>query len=82
MPYTLSTKKVKGKKKWCMTSKDTGKTYCYGSASERAKGMKMHEMFKNMPKSKIRIAKKSAKRQTSKKVKKQVASAMKLRKRG
>ena len=58
MPYTLSTKTVKGKKKWCMTSKDTGKTYCYDSASARAKGMKMHEIFKNMPRSKIRIAKK------------------------
>ena len=42
-----------------MTSKDTGKTYCYDSASARAKGMKMHEIFKNMPRSKIRIAKKN-----------------------
>ena len=47
MPYKLSTKTVKGKKKWCMTSKDTGKTYCYDSTAARAKGMKMHEMFKH-----------------------------------
>ena len=58
MPYTLSTKTVKGKKKWCMKSKDTGKSYCYDSPAARAKGMKMHEMFKHMPRSKIRVAKK------------------------
>ena len=58
MPYNLSTRTVKGKKKWCMTSKDTGKTYCYDSAAARAKGMRMHEMFKHTPRSKIRIAKK------------------------
>jgi len=57
MPYTLSQRKKEGKTKYCMTSKDTGKTYCYNSEADRAKGMKMHEMFKNMPRSKIRIAK-------------------------
>lgn len=57
MPYTNFTKKVGGKKKYCMKSKDTGKSYCYSSAAARAKGKRMHEMFKHMPKSKIRIAK-------------------------
>jgi len=41
-----------------MTSKQTGKTYCYKSSAARKKGMRMHEIFKHMPKSKIRIAKK------------------------
>jgi len=45
MPYILSTKKVEGKKKWCMTNKSTGKTYCYDSDKDRAKGMKMHHAF-------------------------------------
>jgi len=58
MPYTLSTRKREGVTKYCMTSKDTGKTYCYNSAAARAKGMKMHEMFKHTPRSKIRVAKK------------------------
>jgi len=58
MPYTLSTRTVKGVKKWCMTSKDTGKTYCYKSPAARKKAMGIHEMFKHTPRSKIRIAKK------------------------
>ena len=62
MPYQLSTKTVKGKKKWCMTSKNTGKTYCYNSAAARAKGMRIHEMYKHTPRAKIRIAKKKKKR--------------------
>lgn len=57
MPYRLS-KLKKGKKKYAMTSLDTGKTYHYGTAAARKKGMKIHEMFKHMPRSKIRIAKK------------------------
>lgn len=65
MPYRLSTKKEKGKKKYCMTNKNTGKTYCYDSAKARKKGMRMHEMFKHMPRSKIRIAKKHSSRQKS-----------------
>ena len=28
-----------------MTSKNTGKTYCYKSVAARKKGMKMHEAF-------------------------------------
>jgi len=47
MPYALSTKKVKGKNKWCMTSEDTGKTYCYKSKAARERGMQMHEAFKH-----------------------------------
>lgn len=47
MPYTNFTKKVKGKKKWCMTSKDSGKTYCYNSAKERTEGARMHEAYKH-----------------------------------
>jgi len=54
MPYTFS----RSGSKYCMTSKDTGKRYCYASSAARKKGIKMHEMFKHMPKSKIRIAKK------------------------
>jgi len=46
MPYDLFTKKVKGKKKYCMTSKDSGKTYCSNSAAARKKMMKLHEAFK------------------------------------
>jgi len=45
MPYNLSTKIKDGKKKWCMTAKDTGKTYCYDSAEARSKGMQMHEAY-------------------------------------
>lgn len=56
MPYTLSKRKTKKGYKYCMTNKTTGKTYCYSSPAARKKGMKMHEMFKHMPKSKIRIA--------------------------
>ena len=41
------TKKEGGKTKYCMTSKDTGKTYCYDSSAERKKGIKMHEAFKH-----------------------------------
>ena len=47
MPYKLSTRKVKGKTKSCMTNKNTGKTYCYSSAKARKKGMMMHEAFKH-----------------------------------
>lgn len=45
MPYILSSKVKEGKRKFCMQNKDTGKTYCYGSAEERKKGMQMHEAF-------------------------------------
>ena len=47
MPYSLSTTTAKGKKKWCMTNKATGKRYCYSSATARKKGMRMHEAFKH-----------------------------------
>ena len=42
MPYT----KFKRGKKFCMTSKDSGKTYCYDSEEKREKGVRMHEAFK------------------------------------
>lgn len=58
MPYTLTTQKRKGKNVFCMISKDTGKKYCYKSKAAREKGMRVHEMFKHMPKKKIRISKK------------------------
>lgn len=45
MPYTYSTQKKEGKKKYCMTSKRTGKTYCYDSPAARRKGAQMHEAF-------------------------------------
>lgn len=48
MPYTLSQRKSKeGGKLYCMRSHDTGKTYCYKSATDRSKGMQMHEAFKH-----------------------------------
>jgi hypothetical protein len=50
MPYTLSRRKTKEGTKYCMTSKESGKTYCYDSESARSKGMKMHEMFKHIKK--------------------------------
>jgi len=58
MPY----KTFKDKKGYAMTSLETGKTYHYKTAAARKKAMKIHEMFKNMPKSKIRIAKKIKKK--------------------
>lgn len=48
MPYILSTRQRKGKTVYCMTSKDTGKTYCYNSLGDRARGAQQHEMFKTM----------------------------------
>jgi len=48
MPYTLSIKQRGTKNVYCMTSKKTGKTYCYNSPSERLKGMQQHEMFSQM----------------------------------
>lgn len=54
MPYSFSRRGGK----YCMTSKTTKKTYCYKSSTARKKGMRIHEMFKHMPRSKIRIAKK------------------------
>ena len=47
MPYDLFTKKREGGTVYCMTSKDTGKTYCYKSKADREKGMRMHEAFKH-----------------------------------
>jgi len=43
MPYDFSRRGGK----YCMTSKDTGKTYCYSSSAARKKGMKMHHAFKH-----------------------------------
>ena len=50
MPYNLSIKYVGNKSKYCMTSKKTGKTYCYDSKEKKLKGMQQHEMFANMKK--------------------------------
>jgi len=49
MPYTYSTQTKEGRKKFCMTSKKTGKTYCYDSPEARERGAKTHEMFAHMP---------------------------------
>ena len=46
IPYTLSKKTVKGKTKYCMTSKDSGKTYCYSSPAARTDAMKLHHAYK------------------------------------
>ena len=45
MPYDKFTKIREGKKVFCMTSKNTGKTYCYKSKADRAEGMRMHEAY-------------------------------------
>ncbi len=58
MPYDNFTRKKGGKTFYCMKNKNTGKTYCYKSKSDRERGVRVHEMFKHMPKSKIKIAKK------------------------
>jgi hypothetical protein len=50
MPYTLFQKEEKGEKKYCMKSKETGKTYCFDSPEKRKKGMRMHEVFKHIKK--------------------------------
>lgn len=47
MPYEKFTRVIKGAKKWCMKSLDSGKTYCYKSKADRDKGMQMHEAFKH-----------------------------------
>lgn len=47
MPYRLNTKKRDGKKVYCMTNKNTGKTYCYKSVTARKEGMRMHEAYKH-----------------------------------
>ena len=52
MPYTLSTRIVKGKKKYCMTAKRTGKTYCYDSLNARRMGIKMHMRYAHEKKKK------------------------------
>jgi len=45
MPYTYLIQTKEGRKKYCMTNKSTGKTYCYDSPEAREKGAKMHEAF-------------------------------------
>jgi len=47
MPYIKFTKKVKGKKKWCIKNKETGKVYCSDSKEKREKMIRMHEAFKH-----------------------------------
>lgn len=47
MPYRDFTKEKDGKTLYCMTSQDTGKTYCFKSEAAREKGKKMHEAFKH-----------------------------------
>lgn len=45
MPYDFFTKKREGKEVYCMTSKRTGKTYCYKSKADRKEGMRLHEAY-------------------------------------
>jgi len=45
MPYKDFTKIEKGKKKFCMTSIKTNKTYCYDSKTKRDEGKRLHEAF-------------------------------------
>lgn len=45
MPYNLSIKYVGSKPKYCMTSKKSGKTYCYDTKQKRLEGIKQHEVF-------------------------------------
>lgn len=46
MPYRKFTKKVKGKKKWCIQNLDTKKVTCYGSEAKRKTGIRMKHAFK------------------------------------
>ena len=52
MPWKLSTRTIKGKKKYCMTTIETGKTYCYDSPTARKMGMKMHMRYAHEKKKK------------------------------
>lgn len=45
MPYNFSVRMKQGKKKFCMTSRNTGKTYCYDSEEKRKEGARIHEAF-------------------------------------
>jgi len=45
MPYQNFSEIVKGKRKYCMRNKRTGKEYCYDSAKEREEGKRIHEAF-------------------------------------
>jgi len=47
MPYKKFIKRTKEGVKYCMTSLDSGKTYCYRSKEARNKGIRMHEAFKH-----------------------------------
>jgi len=45
MPYKKFSKKVKGKKKYCLKNKETGAVTCYDSEKKRKIGIKMKEAF-------------------------------------
>jgi len=50
MPYKRFTKTVKGKKKYCLENKITGKVYCSDTRAKREKVKRLHEKFKHMKK--------------------------------
>ncbi len=54
MPYIRFTKIVNGKKKYCLKNKETGKVYCSDTPEKREKVARLHEMFKHIPRSKVR----------------------------
>jgi len=50
MPYTYITKKLGKKKKYCMKSKESGKTYCSDTLEKRKRVQRLHEYYKNRSK--------------------------------
>lgn len=46
MPYEKFVKQVKGKKKFCIKNKQTGKVTCYDSEKKRETGIKMKHAFR------------------------------------
>ncbi len=45
MPYRKFVQNIKGKKKYCLENKRTGKVTCYGSDKKRVKGARIREFF-------------------------------------
>jgi len=45
MPYKKYTKTVKGKKKYCIKNKNTGKETCFCSEEKRNNGIRIREAY-------------------------------------
>ena len=50
MPYDYSVKKLGKKKKFCMTSKESGRTYCSDTLEKRKRVQRLHEVWKHRSK--------------------------------